>query len=168
MNKPVSIYLLFPDKFDAIYNAAAQLEIGRLTRNEGQIHGRKMVLQNPEAYEDVEIVFSGWGAPVFDVELLSHLPKLKAIFYGAGTVKSWTTDALWDRDVLVTSAFEANAIPVAEYTVAAVVLGLKKAWTYSRNLANGTRRDHARDYAIGVFDGSNPIETAGSKLGVRF
>lgn len=154
MKKPVSIYLLFPQKFDAIYNQAAQHEIGRLTHNDGRIHTREMIQENPAAYQEVEMVFSGWGAPVFDEQLLAALPALKAIFYGAGTVKSWTTDALWDRDIMVTSAFEANAIPVAEYTVAAMVLGLKKAWTYSRNLANGIQRDRAKDYAIGVFDGS--------------
>ena len=154
MNQPVSIYLLSPEKIDAIYNAAAQHEIAQLTQNDGRIHTDEIIRRNPEAYREVEVIFSGWGAPVFNAELLSGLPNLKAIFYGAGTVKSWTTDALWDRDILVTSAFEANAVPVAEYTVAAMVMGLKKAWTYSRNLADGIRRDRAKDFAIGVFDGS--------------
>lgn len=154
MKPPVSIFLLNNRKFDAIYNRAAKDEIARITQNDGRVHSREEIRQEPSAYRDVEIIFSGWGMPTLDDELLDLLPNLKAVFYGAGTVKSWMTEAVWDRQILVTSAAESNAIPVAEYTVAATVLALKKAWRYQRNLARGVPRDRQRDDVSGVFDGS--------------
>ncbi len=45
--------------------------------------------------------------------------------YAAGTVKWQVTDAVWERDIVVTSAAAANAVPVAEYTVAMVLLANK-------------------------------------------
>ena len=47
-----------------------------------------------------------------------------------------TTDAVWDRGILVTTAVAANSIPVAEYTLANIVLSLKRAW----RMANQTRQ----------------------------
>lgn len=53
------------------------------------------------------------------------MPRLAMFAYAAGTVKWQVTDALWDRGVLVTSAAAANAVPVAEYAAAAIVLANK-------------------------------------------
>ena len=52
-------------------------------------------------------------------------PKLRLFAYAAGTVKWQVVDAVWDRDLIVTSAAAANAVPVAEYTVAMIVLANK-------------------------------------------
>lgn len=84
------------------------------------------------ALRDVEVLFSGWGAPVMDEEFLECAPNLRAVFYAGGSVRYFTTPALWRRGVRVASAQAVNAIPVAEYTVAAVVLGLKHFWHYNR------------------------------------
>jgi phosphoglycerate dehydrogenase-like enzyme len=43
-------------------------------------------------------------------------------------VKPFVTDALWERGVVVTSAAAANAVPVAEFTVAAIVFAGKRAF----------------------------------------
>lgn len=80
----------------------------------------------------VQLIFSGWGAPVMDEELLRAMPELKAIFYGGGSVRYFTTDALWSRGVRITTAAAINAIPVSEYTVSAILLGLKRFWHYAR------------------------------------
>jgi phosphoglycerate dehydrogenase-like enzyme len=63
-----------------------------------------------------------------DEAFLAMAPKLRAIFYGAGSIRYFTTDALWEREVVVTSAGAINAIPVSEFTLASVIFGLKRAW----------------------------------------
>lgn len=75
-----------------------------------------------------EIVFSTWGLPVLDAALLDRMPNLKAIFYAAGSVRAAVTPDFWERDIRITSAFMANAQPVAEFTLAQIILALKQTW----------------------------------------
>jgi phosphoglycerate dehydrogenase-like enzyme len=89
---------------------------------------------SPEArarMADAEIVVGSWGLPAFTAERLAAMPKLRAVIYCAGTVRFFATPELWQRGITVTSAALANAVPVVEYTVAMVVLALKKALTLS-------------------------------------
>jgi phosphoglycerate dehydrogenase-like enzyme len=79
---------------------------------------------------DVEVIFSGWGAPVMDEAFLAAAPKLKAVFYGAGSIKAITPDVFWSRDIVITSAYAMNAVPVSEFTLASILLSLKRAWYY--------------------------------------
>ena len=57
--------------------------------------------------------------------MLDRAPRLGLFAYAAGTVKMTLTDALWDRGIRVTSGANANAEPVAEFTLAAVLFGNK-------------------------------------------
>ncbi len=74
---------------------------------------------------DVEILLTGWGSPMIDAEVLARAPKLRAIVHAAGTVKQHLTDACWERGLLITSAAAANAVPVAEFTLAAILFANK-------------------------------------------
>jgi len=82
--------------------------------------------------QSVEVIFSGWGAPLMDEEFLQAVPQLKIVFYAGGSVRYFTTPALWHRGVRLTTAQAINAIPVSEYVFAAVLLGLKRVWHYAR------------------------------------
>ncbi|WP_439656171.1 hydroxyacid dehydrogenase [Lentzea sp. HUAS TT2] len=75
---------------------------------------------------DVDLLVTGWGCPPITAEVLDRLPSLKAIVHTAGSVKGFVTDACWDRGVAVSSAAQANALPVAEYTVAMILLSGKR------------------------------------------
>jgi phosphoglycerate dehydrogenase-like enzyme len=70
----------------------------------------------------VQIVLGSWGCNVLDDGLLARLPKLRLLAYAAGTVKYTVTPATWHREVVVSSAAAANAVPVAEFTFAAIVM----------------------------------------------
>ncbi len=74
-----------------------------------------------------EVIFSTWGMPRLERAFLDALPNLQAVFYAAGSVRCFVTDESWRRGVRIFSAAQANAVPVAEFTVAQIVLGLKKA-----------------------------------------
>ena len=76
--------------------------------------------------KDAVVAISGWGSPPFTDELLARCPKLRLVAHSAGSVKSIVTEALYDRGVQVTTAAAANAAPVAETTVAMMVVMLKR------------------------------------------
>ena len=75
---------------------------------------------------DVEVLITGWGSPRLDAGTLPRLPALRAVVHTAGTLRHIATSALWERnDILVTTAAEANALPVAEFAVAQILLAGK-------------------------------------------
>lgn len=73
----------------------------------------------------LEVIVSGWGAPLVDADALARMPRLRAVCHAAGTVKPVVTREVLERGVVVTSAAAANALPVAEYTVAAILMAAK-------------------------------------------
>lgn len=79
----------------------------------------------------VEFILSTWGMPVLDVAFLEAFSSLKAIYYAAGSVKSFVTEESFQRGIRIFSAQEANAIPVAEYAVSVIILSLKRFWQHA-------------------------------------
>lgn len=79
------------------------------------------------AATDTEILITGWGAPQLDSRMLDALPHLRAVFHCAGTVKRIVSPELWERGIRVSSSADANAVPVAEYTLAMILLSAKNA-----------------------------------------
>lgn len=73
----------------------------------------------------IELLITGWGCPALDEALLERLPALRYVIHSAGSVKPFVTDAVFERGIRVSSQVAANAIPVAEYTVAMIVLANK-------------------------------------------
>lgn len=84
------------------------------------------VTQNLDEVGDVDLLVTGWGCPPITADVLAKLPSLKAIVHTAGSVKGFVTDACWERGIVVSSAAQANALPVAEYTVAMILLSGKR------------------------------------------
>ena len=108
---------------------------------------KKDVLAEPEKFAKVEYVFSTWSMPSFSEEEIENcFPSLKAIFYSAGSVQKFARPFM-AKGVQIYSAWAANAVPVAEYTVAQIILACKgffKACT----LASQNRRKEARDHTM--------------------
>ena len=78
-----------------------------------------------EDLRGVEAIFSTWGMPVCTEEAIREcMPDLKYLFYAAGTVQSFARPFL-NCGVRVFSAWQANAVPVVQYTFAQIVLALK-------------------------------------------
>lgn len=75
---------------------------------------------------EAEVLVMHWGCPVLDADVLARAPELRAIVHVAGSVKGFVTDACWERGIVVSSAAWANALPVAEYTLAAIILANKR------------------------------------------
>jgi len=116
---------------------------------------------------ETEVLITGWGCPPIDAAALARMPRLRAVLHAAGSVRSLVSEAVWERGLLVTSAAAANAEPVAEFTLAAVIFAAKNAFG---------ARDHyraAHDYqateqtaAIGAY-GRRVGVIGASKVGRR-
>ncbi len=104
------------------------------------VYTKDDVLSDPEKFKATEFIFSTWGMPTFtEEEIKSCLPSLKAVFYGAGTVQTFARPFL-NCGIKVFSAWAANAVPVAEYTVAQIILANKGFFSSSRLAKTGDRK----------------------------
>lgn len=91
-----------------------------------------------EQLQDTDVIFSTWGMPkLTEDEIKEKLPSLKAIFYGAGTVKYFAQPYL-NCGVQIFSAWQANAIPVIETCLAQILLANKGFF----HLAPQTKQDY--------------------------
>ncbi|MFJ8033328.1 hydroxyacid dehydrogenase [Streptomyces sp. NPDC096032] len=81
-----------------------------------------------EALSRTEVLITGWGCPLLDAAALDAAPGLRAVLHAAGSVKGFTTPEVWRRGIAVSSAAAANALPVAEYTLAVILLAGKDAF----------------------------------------
>ncbi|MGW2848359.1 hydroxyacid dehydrogenase [Streptomyces sp. NPDC001108] len=91
---------------------------------------------------ETEILITGWGCPPIDEEALASAPGLRAVVHTAGSVRGHVTEACWERGIEVSSAAAANALPVAEYTVAMILLSGKRVLERSHDYRTLRRREN--------------------------
>lgn len=82
--------------------------------------------------EQTDILLTGWGCPHIGTPELSLMPHLRMISHAAGTVKYFLSREVFKRGITVCSAAEANAQPVAEFTLAMILLAGKQAFRFRR------------------------------------
>ncbi|MFE2500042.1 hydroxyacid dehydrogenase [Streptomyces scopuliridis] len=110
-------------------------------------------LDSPEAKArlgDAEVLLTSWGCPPLEEQVLQAAPRLRAVFHAAGSVRGHVGAPVYDRGILVTSAAEVNAEPVALYTVAAVLWAFKKVPFLAQD-ARRFRDDHSYRHRWGVL-----------------
>ena len=94
---------------------------------------KKNIEEHKDFLKGCEIAFATWGMPQFTKEeIAEYMPDLKAVFYAAGTVQYFARPFL-ESGIKVYSAFAANAVPVAEYTFAQIVLAAKGYFQAAKN-----------------------------------
>ena len=120
------------DKIFSVYDEKTVCELQAQVGIEKSVFRKADILRNPALFTRVELIFSTWGMPEFtEEEIKACLPSLKCVFYGAGTVQKFARPFL-ACGVKVFSAWAANAVPVAEMTVAQIVLANKGYFLSSR------------------------------------
>ncbi|MGZ3147072.1 hydroxyacid dehydrogenase [Lentzea chajnantorensis] len=107
---------------------------------------------------DVDLLVTGWGCPPITEQVLRRLPSLKAIVHTAGSVKGFVTDACWDRGIAVSSAAPANAVPVAEYALAMILLSGKRVLERAR--------DYRETGQMGLYDVPGTVGNFRTTVGV--
>ena len=109
---------------------------------------------------DAAVAITGWGSPKFDDALLSAAPKLRLVAHSAGSIRGVVSDALYVRQVRITTAASANAAPVAETTVAMMAIMLKRIpWLLASRGDKGIIQTtqpirELRDLSIGLISAS--------------
>ena len=131
---PQVIYLLSPLSYERIYGDDERASVVRLLGGVPPFVDARLWHEHPDLYERTEVILSGWGMAEMDEDFLRSFPSLKLVLYGAGETKGFVTEAFWKSGIAISTAHVANSIPVAEYTVAQVVLSLKQMWRLSRQV----------------------------------
>lgn len=114
-----------PEVFDLLFDSV------RLERLHALTSSTSLAIDDGDL-TDTEILVTSWGAPRLDADLLDRMPRLRAVVHAAGSVQWLVSDELWERGITVTSAADANAVPVAEYTFASIILAFKRAFVHMR------------------------------------
>jgi phosphoglycerate dehydrogenase-like enzyme len=157
-----AVYLLPQHNLDLIYGPAEQRDIAARVElaappldatNFGAWRGR---------LDDVDAIFSGWGMAKMDAAFFEVFPNLSVLFYGAGAVSGFVTDDVWARGVQITNANVANGVAVAEYTVAQIVLCLKRAWQQAARVKQMRQFRQARLPVAGTYGSTVGIVSLGA------
>ena len=128
------------DKLFRVFDGQTVAALQALTGIEKRICTKAEVTGAPADFAEVELIFSTWGMPkMTEEEIAACFPRLRCVFYGAGTVQGFARPFL-ARGVKVFSAWAANAVPVAEYTVAQIILANKGFFSSSRLAKMGDRK----------------------------
>ena len=126
--------LLFARKaqLDLVYGPEQRERLGRLVELEVFAGDYDSAADVADALAETELLFSTWGMKKLDEPLLRAAPRLKAVFYAAGSVRRLVSDAFWQRGIPLCSAWAANAVPVSEMTLGLILLGLKRFFEHAR------------------------------------
>lgn len=117
---------------------------------------------------EAEVLITGWGCPMIDEHVLAAAPRMRAVVHAAGTVKGHVGPAVFDRNVVVSSAASANAVPVAEYTIAMILLANKDVLAMARRYRAERRSlDLVVDYPETGNLGRTVGIVGGSRVGRR-
>ena len=119
-----------PEAVERVYAQGRRERISEIADLYPAVIGAANLDEHAPQLGGVEAVFSTWGMPPLSDEQLDELPSLKAVFYAAGSVKRFA-EPLLRRGIIVVSAWAANGIPVAEFTLAQILLANKG---YFRNV----------------------------------
>lgn len=133
------LVILEPSAFERIYGSEHLEGISRRLRLLAPPMSGREARERPDLLAEVDVIFSGWGAPRMDAAFLLAAPRLKAVFYGAGSIRYFTSDEFWARGIAVSSAYAMNAVPVAEYTLGAILLSLKNYWFHAFEIRRSNR-----------------------------
>ncbi len=130
--KPTTATIMHPVVMDELFRQDHKDTLNRVCN-----------LVSPEPFRDfsaltphlpqIEVLLTSWGCPRIDEEFINQAPRLRLIAHLAGSVKGFIDDAVWRRGIQVVNAVAANAVPVAEYTVAAVLFANKKVFQLNQH-----------------------------------
>ena len=112
------------ERIDQVYGKERRAQLAKLVDLHPDVINLENLPQHLSQLQEMEVIFSTWNMPLLTSEQLDQLPSLRAVFYAGGSVRYFATPLL-DRGITVVSAWQANAIPVAEFTLSQIILAMK-------------------------------------------
>jgi phosphoglycerate dehydrogenase-like enzyme len=161
MNSLNALLIGMPNYLPKAYPEALRAEIGKKVRLLPETVSGSEWKNHTAALAEADVLFATWGMPKLDDEFLAAAPRLKAVFYAAGSVKGFATPESYKRGIVISSAWQANAIPVAEYSHATILLGLTGFWS-SQRLARTGKFSHQHFPIAGGFHSNVGLVSLGA------
>lgn len=124
MPKKAALFYDYPAKDGEVFGQGRRQAIEKLTDLYPEVINSCNFQEHAVNLTDVEIIFATWGMPFLTEDQLAKMPRLEAVFYAAGNVKAFA-QPLVDNDIMLVSAWDTNAIPVAEMALAQVILSCR-------------------------------------------
>ena len=138
-------------RLEEVYARGRRQRVAELTELYPEVVTSDNFLDRAEYLGEVEVIFSTWGMFGLGDGELDRLPELKAVFYAAGSVKSFAPPLL-ERGIVVVSSWGANAVSVAEFAMAQILLSCKGYFSNTRDCRSpGRRREGAVKRGRGIF-----------------
>jgi phosphoglycerate dehydrogenase-like enzyme len=144
MNPERTQHLLTPKALERLSQSVDILDVRRIC----DFHDPAV----KDQLEQADILLTGWGCPEIGVRELALMPHLRLISHAAGTVKYFLSQTVFERGITVCSAAEANAQPVAEFTLAMILLAGKRTFDFRRMYEKDRERENVeylKSQAIG-------------------
>jgi phosphoglycerate dehydrogenase-like enzyme len=144
---------------ERVYGQGRREQLQRLVDMHPTIVGEGNFDAEAPRLAGIEAIFSTWGMPLLTDAQLDSLPRLKAVFYAAGSVKGFAAPLL-QREVTVVSAWAANAVCVAEFCLAQILLAMKGYFANTRHY-HATRKTGGAPQGRGAYGESVALLGAG-------
>lgn len=132
--KLIATLVMEERRLNDVYPPAVIGKLDVLTELQRPFLTREAVVSDRSLLSKTQILFTGWGAPELNATLLAAAPDLQCVLMAAGSVKSITPPEFWAAKIPIVSAAAANAIPVAEFSLANILLALKQTHRLSRDI----------------------------------
>src|SRR5690349_24171415 len=122
--RPKLVLAMRPEILDLVLPAPLQARLAALA----DVHPAVLTRWDDAtaALGTADVLLTGWGSPLIDAAALEKAPKLAAVIHAAGSVKGHVRREVWERGIAVSSAADANAAPVIEFTMATVWLAARR------------------------------------------
>ncbi|GAA2216504.1 hydroxyacid dehydrogenase [Nonomuraea monospora] len=161
---PEAVFAMDPVHLSGLFPAPLMSRLRSLVRIDPGFVARD--LADP-TLAGTEALITGWGCPPLDEAALAAMPRLRTVLHAAGSVRHLVSDTFWRRGLTISSAAQANALPVAEYTLGAILLAGKDAFTWSRRYQEEHRYPTAADSAALGNHGRRVGVIGASRVGRR-
>lgn len=103
----------------------------------GDQEAREIAAMLPTLLADADACLTGWGTPPLTDEALDGARRLRLIAHTAGSVKRLVPPSVFARGIVVCHAANVIADAVADYTILAILLGLRRVHEMDRALKAG-------------------------------
>lgn len=114
-----------------VFSHGRKERIAELTELYPEVITAENFAEHADGLADVEVIFATWGMVSFEDKHFRAMPKLKAVFYAAGNVRAFA-QPLIDNGVTLVSAWQTNAIGVAEMCLSQILLSLRGYFRFVR------------------------------------
>ena len=137
------------NRIEDVYGMGRRQRLAAVSDLYPQVVSEKTFDDHAAHLAGVEAIFSTWGMWPLSVGQMARLPALKVLFYAAGSVKA-IAPPLHARGIRVVSGWGANAVPVAEFTYAQILLS-NKGYFGNTRAYHATRQRGGISYGPGNF-----------------